>query len=374
MLSESGLQVLHERQHLLLGLLGEVLLHVHLSDGFAEHSVRNRHGPLPAGLGFLDAGELARVELEVRIVEVVADGSAPAAHEMGKHIILQNLQVGLCDIVAQRLEERRLAHNYLLLLRYAAGLEECGEVEARESLENLRGGHRIVEFDVVALLLPGPGIQCEVILDGDCVVGHFGGILHACEFKHLYKECAVAFLDGGVLFLHIIIAVADSQTALAHIENLAVAVHEVGLHEHSEEAAFALQMHLCKMCGEFFLVGNCLYLGDILLQRGRTFFIQAHGVEALLVQVHNLLVHAALLRLHGSHRGEEVVQALYVVLAELVESTETGVFRSEGVVFLPSGDGVFIKIFSRGDLGVEIGEVDCGDLFLLGPAGCEHRD
>ncbi len=370
-LAEGHLQVLHEGEHPLLGRLGEVAVDIHLADSLAENSVGDGHGPLPAGLVLLDACHLAGVEIELGCVEVVAQGSASAADEVREQVVLEHLEVGGGHIVAESLEEGRLADDYLLLRGQSAGLEEGREVEAGIGLDYLPGGHGIVELGEVALLLPGPGILGKIILDGHRVVGHRLGILYARKGEDLVKEDAVTLLDGGVLALDIVVAVAYSEAALADVEDLAVTVHEVGFDKDSEEPAFSVEMEFRKGLRKGLLVCNGLDFSYVLLQRSSAFGIEAGRVEALLVEVDYLLLYAAFLRLHVRHRSEEVVKAGDIVLAELVEGSETAVLCAEGIGFLPTVRRIFVEVIARSNRRVEVGEVDGGDFlpgFVL--AGC----
>ncbi len=123
--------------------------------------------------------------------------------------------------------------------------------------------------------------------------------------------------------------------------------------------------------GKGLLVGNRLDLSYIFLKRCRALGIESGGIEALLVEVHDFLLYAALLRFHVGHRSEKVVQTGDIVLAELVEGSETAVFGTEWIGDLPSMRRVFVEIISRSYRSVEVAEVDGGDFlpgFVL--AGC----
>ena len=371
-LAKGDLKVLYKLEHLLLAAFGEVFFDVHLADSFAEDAVGDGHCALPAGLLFLHAGHLAAVEVERSGIEIIAEGIRGIADDVGEDIILEHLEVGGSEVGGECLEEGRLGDDYLFLFRNAAGGEISREGEARESLFKLRGAVGIVLCEDVPFLLAGPGIPGEDILHEHGIVGNVLRILNAGKGEHLGKESAVAFLDGGVLLEEIVVAVADSEAALAHIEDLGVAVGEVGFDTCAEEGAHAGVMQFGEQFHQFFLGRNRLNHSHIGLEGFRALIVQANGIETLLVDVHDFLLHAAGSGLHGGHRREEVVQADDVVFVELVEAAETGELRLERVVHLPAMGGVLVEVGPRSHAGVEVAEIQGRNLLCLGLA-CRQR-
>ena len=71
MLSERLLQLAYNLQHLLFVLFREILLDIHLADGFSENAVRNAHGTFPTRLLLCDAAHGRAEEIKVCSIEVI---------------------------------------------------------------------------------------------------------------------------------------------------------------------------------------------------------------------------------------------------------------------------------------------------------------
>ena len=257
-LAEGLLEVLYEREHLALAALGEVFLYIHLAHRFAEDAIGDLHCALPAGLLLLNACHLTAVELEVGGGKVIAHCAAGTVHQVGHEIILEHGEVGDCIVIAESLEERRFSHDELFLGLYAAGFEVCCERETGIGRNEFFRAHRVVEGDIVALLLAGPAVGGKHFFHEHGIVGLGLGILHTCQIKDGGEELAVAFLDGHVRGQQIVVAIAYSKTSLAKVEDLVVAVHEVLHHVGAEETAATAVVHTSKGACEFLLVGNCI--------------------------------------------------------------------------------------------------------------------
>ena len=169
MLSESLLEILDQGQHLFLGRLREILLHIHLSDSFSKHAVRNRHGPLPARLLLGDSRHAGAEEVERSLVEIIAQGVAAILDELSGDIILQDLEVGAGEQGAELLEEIGLGHDELLLCRDSPCIKVSLPSEARELFFELAGRIYIVLGFDIPFLHTCPGIQSECILDCESI-------------------------------------------------------------------------------------------------------------------------------------------------------------------------------------------------------------
>lgn len=151
------------------------------------------------------------------------------------HIILQDSEVSSAEIFAESLEERRLRHNQLRLVGDSSCLEVELPVKARIVLDEFLGTARVVLSLNVPFLNACPGVFRKHILDRKGVGRGLLRLRRTGQGEDLGEEVAIALLDGGVLGLDVIVTVSDSQTALSKIEDLIVAVGEVGHHIGPEE-------------------------------------------------------------------------------------------------------------------------------------------
>ena len=95
--------------------------------------------------------------------------------------------------------------------------------------------------------------------------------------------------------------------------------------------------------------------------------IAAHGVHGELVEVAELLLHRTLRVVLLEQLGEDAVDALVVVLLQLVEATEARIGCGQGVGLLPSTRRKLVEIL--GGIGAPV-EVRLDDTCLaLGHAG-----
>ena len=218
-------------------------------------------------------------------------------------------------------------------------------------------------------------ICCDLILDGESVRGTFGGIVQAGQREDRLEEVLVALLERGILALEIIVAVTHAEAALAHIENLVLAVGQVGFDTDAVETAFPVKGHLAELGGEGFLAVNGLDGGDIGKHRLGAGGVAGRGVETHLIKVGNLLVDGAEFGIHLGHVGEKGVEILAGRLGDHVEGTETGEFGLQGVGFHPAAGGVGIEVNLGADGRVQIALVDTfpRGILLVGAAGGRHH-
>ena len=155
-LAEGLLEVVYKSEHLLLGGFREVLFYVHLADCLTKDAVGDGHCPLPAGPLLLDSAHLGREEVERSTVEFIAECACAALDELPGDIVLQHLEIGRSEVLAESLEIRGLADYHLFLLGNAPGLEIGLEVEAGVILLEVSHAHGVVACRDIPLLLPRP--------------------------------------------------------------------------------------------------------------------------------------------------------------------------------------------------------------------------
>ena len=374
MLAEGDAEILHEFDHHLLGRLGEVALDVHLADRLAKEAVGNLHCTLPARTLLLRACHLVAEELPGSGVEIIAQGAAGTAHESAEHIGLQGLQVGVAEYLRKGVEVAGLLDDDLVLLRDPRSGKGLVQHQGRPAGEHLGRGHGIVAGSHVTGLLAGPESLRHGIFHGHVLLDHRLRSLYSCKGEDLHEEGLVAVLEGGVLVEEIVVTVTHPEAALAYVEDLAVTVHQVGGDSGRVEAAFSDKVHLAEEDRKFFLRSDSLDLGDVRLYRLGAEGVAGHGVEGHLVEVGDLLVHSPLLRLHGHHGFEELVELLLVGLGDHVEGAVTGELRRERILCLPSAGCVLVEVYLGADGSVKVGKVQCRDFLRIAATSGKGRD
>ena len=152
MLLEGDPQVLHEFLHHLLGRLGEIPLDIHLADSFAEKAIGNCHSPSPTGPLLLDTGHLTAEEIEVCVVEVVAEGRSATADDIRYEIVLEDGDVLFLEVIAESLEEGRLTDDDLGLIGNSSLSEIRSKIESGICLAEILRAHGVVSgFDIPLL-------------------------------------------------------------------------------------------------------------------------------------------------------------------------------------------------------------------------------
>ena len=251
-----------------------------------------------------------------------------------------------------------------VLGRDVAGGADAAETEFGPAGVDLGGRHRIVDGGHVAVLLTAPEDGSHGILHLEVLRGDLSGVLHAGEGEGLLQESLVAGLEFRVGLEEIVVAVAHAQAALAQVEDLHVAVGKVRIDAGVEETAFAVEVHLAEQVGHLIEGFHRLDLSDIRLDRLGAQRVAGGGVEGHPVQVGDLLVHGAGLRLQGGHVLEQFIQILLGGFRDGVEGAVAGEFRLEGILGLPAAGGVLVEVLFRGGGGIQVRQVQ-GSLSAL---------
>ena len=151
---------------------------------------------------------------------------------------------------------------------------------------------------------------------------------------------------------------AHDQVGLRGVERVDVAVHQVGLHAHAEERIGDRGVEPGHCGGQLRAVADGENFVDGGLDRSGALGVQAHRVEAHLVEVGDLLLDGARGGRRLGHLGEELVDMLLVVVAQDIERTVARIFRFEGVVLLPAARGVLVEIGVGGYRQIEVRHVE----------------
>ena len=359
-LTEGRLQVLHHVEHPGLVLLGEVLGHVHLADGFRKGSVGHRHGALPAGFLLLLARHHAAEEVERRVDEVVAQVAGGCADVLCGEVVADVLQRGGFHQFVGVGQGRGGRHDDLLEIADAHCLIVLGPVDGIVGLLEiglLRGvvhGGDVAQFDARPVFLGQLRFDRQHAGDGLVDVG-LGNARQPEDFAQILL---VGGADRLVLGIEVVVAVAHDQVGLRGVERVDVAVHQVGLHAHAEERIGDRGVEPGHCGGQLRAVADGENSVDGGLDRSGALGVQAHRVEPHLVEVRNLLLDASRLGFLLRHAGEQLVDALLVVVAQDVERAVARIFGLQGVVLLPAARGVLVEIGVGGYRQIEVRHVE----------------
>ena len=351
MLPERRLQVLHQPEHTLLVLCGEIFGDIHLAHGLGKDAVGHRHGSLPAGFHLLLAGHRLAVEIERCLLEIVAQVRRGIVQVLRRKVVTDILQRSVLHQVVGVGDRRFRRHDDRVEVADVYGVVSLLEI-------GLRRG--VVLCRYVAQLGVRPRLLGQFRLD----VHHTGhGFLdvclrNACKTEKLAQILLVGRPDILVLGVEVVIAVAHREARLRDIKGIDIAVHQVSLHTHGKEGVGDRRVESGNGTGQLCTVADGEDLPDGVLHRGYTLGVQAHRIEPHLIEVGNLLLDAAGLGLHLGHLREKLVDTLFVVVAQDIERTVARIFRFEGVVLLPAARGVLVEIGVRGYRKVEVGQVD----------------
>ena len=243
------------------------------------------------------------------------------------------------------------------------------EVDVGILLYERSHGHGVVLRGDIALLCAGHLALCKLGLNSHCIVGETLSrrIIIADKFGDGGEICAVGSTDFLGIFglVSVIVTVAEAKSTLLEIHGVLVRIGEVGLHTCAEEHAYA--GHCSHEVYDFLAGsrGNHLKVGG---ERSCTFLIEAHAVHTHAVEIGYLLCVCTGLILNSGKTFNEAANLLAVVLAELIECTETGILGFERIGFHPAAACIVVKVSLGRHCSVEIGGVDTLGSGCLGSA------
>ena len=251
---------------------------------------------------------------------------------------------------------------------------ECGEelrpVDLRHECLQVGDGHlvvvgnRVTQFHIVLGGLSQTRLETQ-----HCLCG-FVCLRLAEEVEHVRNVLHVlgADIQRVLVLVDVILLLAQREARLVLVHDVHAGVERVGIDVHGKESV----LHSCaEEFGKFVTRLNSLNLCKGVLHGCYTFLIAACGVEALVVDVADLLLDRALLVLLGGYVLNEPVDLLEVVQSQFVERAEARILGCQGVSSHPSAASVLVEIVLRHGGGVEVTQGDTGCLLLTG-ASCHY--
>ena len=280
MLPERRLQVLHQSEHTLLVLCGEIFGYIHLAHGLGKDAVGHRHGTLPAGFHLLLAGHRLAVEIERSLLEIVAQVRRGIVQVLRREVVTDILQRGVLHQVVGVGDRRFRRHDDRVEVADAHGFVVNGPVDGVVGLLELGLRRGVVLCRNVAQLGIRPRLLGQLRLD----VHHPGnsfldiGFGDSAQAEELAQILLVGRPDILVLRVEVVIAVAHHDTRLRDIKGVDIAVHQVGLHTHRKERVGDRGVYPGHYGGQLRTVGDRKDPGYGILHRSCALGVQAHRI------------------------------------------------------------------------------------------------
>ena len=173
----------------------------------------------------------------------------------------------------------------------------------------------------------------------------------------------------------VVIAGAQTQSALPQTDNIPVGIAQVGIYpyaEHHRALAVAVELGCHKLILFLVLnVGNALERG---LDGCPSLAVQTHAVHHQIVERTYLLLQRALLLPASGILQNDVLNALLAQFIQVGKGPVVRVFAVEGMAFQPSARGKMVEIVARPNAAVEVLQVNARRKVLAEHAGCgEHQ-
>ncbi len=341
-LAEGHLQVLHERFHLLFRGGREVAVAIHLAEGLAHCALHLVRGALPERIVLFAARHRLAEEVEVGLANLVGEQSGGSRNHVPLHVGAQVVGGHGGHQLVGSFDELGLSDDDFLhiLALDALGVGHLLKREVGQQRLHLGQRHLVVVGLRVAQLGAALGNQRQRGLEAEHGVALGLGLLfrESEELEHAGNVLLVGLADfhGGLVVVQIIVFLPQRQAALVDVQNVHRDVLLVGSKSVAKRHAIAL--------GSVFQ----LYFRERVLRLGGLHLVEQrlHGCDALAVTavgIHRQLVEVrefALVRALGKRLFLQLVEnrvdALVVVLLQLVEAAETRESSGQRVVLLPA--------------------------------------
>ena len=282
------------------------------------------------------------------------------------------MSLGVSLEVVERLVSQYLLHLVDRLKLAYVDVRECGEalsqeevapVDAREVLHESVVCHLVVVGLHVAQLYLALACLGDACLDAYCGVGLAlsSSLVVAGENEHLLEVFGVSLAHSNHLSVvrEVVVALAESESALTKTHEVVGSVLHVGTYADSEHEA--VETACVELCCDELILAAVVHVVNLLqnrLQRFCTLAVAAHAVHSEVVERTYLLSECALGLRFRRVLLDESKDALLVHLVEVGERSVASVFCIKRVGLAPATDSILIEVLSGLHCRVHVGEID----------------
>ena len=254
-----------------------------------------------------------------------------------------------------------LFHIQLIHLCDTQSFQESIPVDARNLLPQFGVGHlvivgfRITQFRSAARNLGNGCFNFHYIVH---LLRSFGfRASYQCE--KLRDVFLILFTDirSYAVGIEVIFLFTQVDTSLTHLEDVQAAVLRVGIYIAAEIGTDSLHAELGHHRDDFTLVLQGSNLFQLCLDRFIPLLVQCYTIHGHVVEVTDFLSGSSGFALLGSQSFYQFTNLFLVVLGQQVESTETGIFSSQRMLFVPSATSILEKVLTGRYGSIHVGQV-----------------
>ena len=167
-------------------------------------------------------------------------------------------------------------------------------------------------------------------------------------------------MNRGRIVVQIIFLFGQPQAALHDLQQVHFAVLDIRTDVETEIASDALAHHTRHHRKYILAVANGLNGLQIGLDGGESVLVLLHAIHHDVIQVSYLLRQRPFGLLLCGKPFNQSAQLCVIVLNQLFERAETGIFRREGIGLPPPATSIVIKIIARLDRQIHVFRVNAG--------------
>ena len=356
------LQVTDHLQHFFFGRSREIFSHVHLADSFRQGAVDRRQSTFPTRLLFLPSGHRLAIEVKICRNKLIAQVRSGRAKQVECQIIFLFIQSRILHQGGQTFVERKLLRIQIFDLHHPHAFEINIPVQRVVLGFELFDRHLIIVLLGIAQVFTAERDFGNALFDLhdriDSSFGLFGRASDQGKQAGNIVLIGFAHLLAAFVFQQVIIAIAHPQASLVQLHDIHGTVLFVGPDIQGEERSHPLFMQGSHHLGQFVLRTQFIDFSELILDRRITVFIQFHAIHSHCEQHADLLSDASLLPRSRTETFDKRTDLFLIIVPELVESTETGIFRFQRIILHPAATSVLIEIGPRSYGSIQVCQID----------------
>ena len=368
-------QVGYQLLHALLGAFGEMPAHVFLADLLAACAVDQGNRTLPAVALLLGAGQRLAEELELGLIELLAQQGCEPDQQMHARPQLEIVHIGLIPELIEPGEEARLAYvdvgehgPHIHRLRRARGRGVIGRLPGvgpgrdvdmgEHGAQLIERGHvvgflRIPNGHVIPMVRRDARLDVQEALRHGVGVGVMLGV--AGQPQQRGDHIDVGLADRLVTVLAVVGLVGQADAALHQMQDVGIRIRGVAIDAHAEQVDLVARVERTEHADQRRLVLGAVDQGQVLADRVDARGLDGVGVQERMVQSLGFGGRTAILVL------EDVADLPFGILGEFVERTVAGAVVGQPVRVDPWSVDVTEQIVGGFDDGGERRRIQSGN-------------